>query len=138
LAFTLFVFWLWPLAPLFISEDSDINGENPGWSIDGLLIEDATLVLLDQGGNEVSTGESIFHKVVCKFWLIFFSLVGELSITSRHISHGYLKYDNSAFKILPDGWITFKTGDIYERTTNMRYIWKGRKDDYIQVFCVLF
>jgi len=70
--------------------------------------------------------------------LIFFSLVGELSITSRHISHGYLKYDNSAFKILPDGWITFKTGDIYERTTNMRYVWKGRKEDYIQVFLLSF
>jgi len=38
--------------------------------------------------------------------------VGELSIASRRISHGYLKYDNSAFNILPDGWITFKTGDI--------------------------
>ena len=133
MAFTLLFFWLWLLAPLFISKDSDINGENPGWSIDGLLIEDAIFALLDQDGNEVSTGESIFHKLVWKSRLIFFSLAGELSITSRHISHGYLNYDNSAFKILPDGWVRFKTGDIYERTTNMRYIWKGRKEDYIQV-----
>jgi hypothetical protein len=59
------------LAPLFISKDSDINGENPGWSIDDLLIEDALLVLLDQDGNEVSTGESSIHKVICKFLLIF-------------------------------------------------------------------
>ena len=59
-----FWLWLWPLGPLFISKDSDINGEAPGWSIDDLLIEDAILVLLDQDGNEVSTGESIFHKLV--------------------------------------------------------------------------
>ena len=49
------------------------------------------------------------------------------------ISQGYLKFDNSAFSKVHDGRIAFRTGDIYAKPDDEHIIWKGRKDDYIQV-----
>ena len=49
------------------------------------------------------------------------------------ISQGYLKFDNSAFSKALDGRTTFRTGDIYAKPDDDHIIWKGRKDDYIQV-----
>lgn len=58
---------------------------------------------------------------------------GELVITSSVINtNGYLRYDNSAFSQGADGKVTLGTGDIYARAGN-RLVWKGRKEDYIQV-----
>jgi long-subunit acyl-CoA synthetase (AMP-forming) len=69
--------------------------------------------------------------------LSFFSLPfvaeGELVIKSHIISKGYLDFDNSAFTIGSDGAVTFRTGDVYGRSAEQRLIWKGRKEDYIQV-----
>ena len=58
---------------------------------------------------------------------------GELVIKSHFISKGYLQFDNSAFTIDSDGAVIFRTGDIYVRSEEQRFIWKGRKSDYIQV-----
>ena len=58
---------------------------------------------------------------------------GELVIKSHIISKGYLRFDNSAFTIGSDGAVTFRTGDVYGRSAEQRLIWKGRKEDYIQV-----
>lgn len=60
-------------------------------------------------------------------------LEGELVITSRLISKGYLNYDNSSFAIEDGDLVTFHSGDIYGYIDADRLIWKGRKDDYIQV-----
>lgn len=49
------------------------------------------------------------------------------------ISQGYLNFDNSAFSKALDGRTTFRTGDIYLKPDSDHIIWKGRKDDYIQV-----
>ncbi|CAA7264466.1 unnamed protein product [Cyclocybe aegerita] len=57
----------------------------------------------------------------------------ELLVTSRYISQGYLNYDNNAFRKAEDGRITFRTGDLYEKTDAGRLIWRGRKEDYIQM-----
>ncbi|PPQ97453.1 hypothetical protein CVT26_002801 [Gymnopilus dilepis] len=84
-----------------------------GWSLEDCFFDDVQLVLVDEDGTENDQE-------------------GELIITTRHISRGYLKYDNSAFSFLPDGSTTFRTGDVYERKSDGRFIWKGRKDDYIQ------
>ncbi|KAF8962890.1 hypothetical protein BDZ97DRAFT_1920218 [Flammula alnicola] len=100
--------------PIFHSKIDQTDAEIEGWSIDDCLIEDAELTLMDEDG----------HHGLSE---------GELVITSRFISQGYLKYDNSAFTKAPDGKITFRTGDIYERTPNERFVWKGRKEDYIQM-----
>jgi long-subunit acyl-CoA synthetase (AMP-forming) len=61
---------------------------------------------------------------------------GELHIRSRLISRGYHNHDSSAFSIDPDGVIIFQTGDVYERIPSVdgdRLLWKGRKEDYIQM-----
>ena len=60
-------------------------------------------------------------------------LEGELVITSRLTSKGYLNYDNSSFVIEDGDLVTFYTGDIYGYVDPDRLIWKGRKDDYVQV-----
>lgn len=49
------------------------------------------------------------------------------------IGQGYLNFDNSAFTKALDGRTTFRTGDIYAKTVVDHLIWKGRKEDYIQV-----
>ena len=58
-------------------------------------------------------------------------------IKSHIISKGYLRFDNSTFTIGSDGAITFRTGDVYGRSADQRLVWKGRKEDYIQV-CHIF
>ncbi|KAJ3503195.1 hypothetical protein NLJ89_g8542 [Agrocybe chaxingu] len=96
--------------PLFHSK---ILSEDEGWAINDCLIEDAKLTLQV---DDDATGNS--H---------------ELLVTSRYISQGYLNYDNSAFRKAEDGRITFRTGDLYEKTDAGRLIWRGRKEDYIQM-----
>lgn len=64
------------------------------------------------------------------------ALEGELVITSRLTSKGYLKYDNSSFTIEDGDLVRFRTGDIYGFVDADRLIWKGRKEDYIQVRCI--
>ena len=54
-------------------------------------------------------------------------------IKSHIISKGYRCFDNSAFTIGSDGAVTFRTGDVYGRSAEQRLIWKGRKEDFIQV-----
>ncbi|KDR66938.1 hypothetical protein GALMADRAFT_232329 [Galerina marginata CBS 339.88] len=102
--------------PLFYTSINHLgdDADNEGWPVEDCLIEDAKLVLLDDGGRE-DTRE------------------GELVITSRYISRGYLKYDNSSFSESSGGLITFKTGDIYFKKPNGRLVWKGRKEDFIQM-----
>jgi long-subunit acyl-CoA synthetase (AMP-forming) len=68
-----------------------------------------------------------------RLFLIAFFAEGELVVKSHIISKGYLRFDNSSFTIGSDGAITFRTGDIYGRSAEQRLIWKGRKEDYIQV-----
>ena len=58
---------------------------------------------------------------------------GELVIKSHLISKGYLHLDNSAFTIDSDGAVTLRTGDIYGYGEEQRLVWKGRKEDYIEV-----
>jgi hypothetical protein len=63
------------------------------------------------------------------------ALEGELVITSRLTSKGYLNYDNSSFTIHDGNLVTFRTGDIYGYVDVHQLGWKGRKEDYIQVWC---
>ena len=71
------------------------------------------------------------------FCLLTCTIEGELVIKSHIISKGYLRFDNSTFTIGSDGAITFRTGDVYGRSADQRLVWKGRKEDYIQV-CHIF
>lgn len=67
------------------------------------------------------------------FFKLTYAIVGELVVSSHFIGGGYLACDHLGFSMGPDGETTFKTGDIYETTSNGRLRWKGRKEDYIQV-----
>ncbi|KAK0206705.1 hypothetical protein DFS33DRAFT_1420932, partial [Desarmillaria ectypa] len=58
---------------------------------------------------------------------------GELVVKSKLIPHGYIKYHDSSFSVDSDGWVTFKTGDKYQRTPDGRFKWLGRQTDFIQV-----
>jgi acyl-CoA synthetase (AMP-forming)/AMP-acid ligase II len=118
---------------LFSSKADDF-GRHGGWSMNDCLISDAELRLIDEDGNE--TAEGILVVLLLIIFLVLTDTViteGELVITSGMISQGYLKFDNSVFTKAPDGRTTFRTGDIYAKTTDDYFIWKGRKDDYIQV-----
>ena len=53
-------------------------------------------------------------------------------VSSRYINEGYLNRDSPGFTKSDDGRVTFRTGDIYQKQQGY-LIWKGRKDDYIQV-----
>ncbi|KAK0461978.1 uncharacterized protein EV420DRAFT_1665682 [Desarmillaria tabescens] len=58
---------------------------------------------------------------------------GELVVKSKLIPHGYIKYRDSSFSVDLDGWVTFTTGDKYQRTPDGRFKWLGRKTDFIQM-----
>ncbi|TFK38562.1 hypothetical protein BDQ12DRAFT_683838 [Crucibulum laeve] len=88
--------------------------ESGGWRIEDRLLYDSELIL---DGSEEETG--VFE--------------GELHIRSSIIGKGYLKHDSSAFSIDSEGKVTFRTGDIYERTVEHKLIWKGRREDFIHM-----
>ncbi|KAF4622433.1 hypothetical protein D9613_009459 [Agrocybe pediades] len=96
--------------PLF---HSTIGGAE-GWHVEDCLIDDAKLSLVDEAGEPTQTE-------------------GELVIRSRFVTKGYLEYDNNAFKLHEDGTVTFHTGDVYAFVDDQRLVWKGRKEDYIQM-----
>ncbi|KAF9473131.1 ketoacyl-synt-domain-containing protein [Pholiota conissans] len=96
--------------PLF---HSTINGVE-GWSKENCLLSDARLHLIDESGAEAKSE-------------------GELVVRSHFVTKGYLQYDNSAFIHENDGTISFRTGDIYGYVGDQRLVWKGRKEDYIQM-----
>ncbi|PPQ84949.1 hypothetical protein CVT25_004462 [Psilocybe cyanescens] len=96
--------------PLF---HSTTNGTE-GWYSKGCLLSDATLTIVNEEGK-VSDTE------------------GELVIRSRFITKGYLQYDNTPFTVEDDGTVSFRTGDIYGYVADQRLMWKGRKEDYIQM-----
>uniref|UniRef100_A0A8H7XR57 Uncharacterized protein n=1 Tax=Psilocybe cubensis TaxID=181762 RepID=A0A8H7XR57_PSICU len=102
-----------PLFFTWIDHQKDPE-ENAGYPSEDCLIDDATIVLLDDEGNENPSE-------------------GEFVITSKDFTRCYLKYDNSCFTDSADGRITFRTGDLYERNRFGRFVWKGRKEDYIQL-----
>ncbi|KAK0482062.1 hypothetical protein EDD18DRAFT_1362674 [Armillaria luteobubalina] len=58
---------------------------------------------------------------------------GELVVKSKLIPHGYINYHDLSFSVDPNGWVTFKTGDKYQRTPDGRFKWLGRKTDFIQM-----
>ncbi|KAF8953962.1 hypothetical protein BDZ97DRAFT_1929174 [Flammula alnicola] len=96
--------------PLFHST----TGGAEGWYSKDCLLADAALNLVDEAGAN-ATSE------------------GELVIKSRLITKGYLQYDNSSFTVEDDGTVSFRTGDIYGYIGDQRLVWKGRKEDYIQM-----
>lgn len=57
-------------------------------------------------------------------------LDGEMYVKSRLISKGYYNYESTAFSFDSEGYITFRTGDLYSRNDG-RVIWRGRTEDYI-------
>lgn len=59
-------------------------------------------------------------------------LDGELVVKSKSIPHGYLNYDDGSFTVEEDCWVTFRTGDRYRRTDDGKFVWLGRKTDFIQ------
>ena len=116
------------LGPLF---HSNIN--NPeGWFSHECLIPGAELSIIDEQGRDAA-GKVIPTSVAIVFSLNCIMAEGELVIKSHLISKGYLRFDSSAFTIGSDGAVTFRTGDIYEHSEEQRLVWKGRKEDYIQV-----
>ena len=118
------------IGSLFLSKVDDFD--RYGWSIRDCLIPDAELRLVDEDGNEVPQG--ITQCFAFDHFLVLTCLLeGELVITSKIISQGYLNFDNLAFSKVDDGRTTFRTGDIYAKPDDEHIIWKGRKDDYIQV-----
>ncbi|KAJ6610193.1 hypothetical protein B0H10DRAFT_1883603 [Mycena sp. CBHHK59/15] len=98
---------------LFHSLLSDVAS---GWSIKSSIISDAKFSLVDENGDNAE-------------------IEGELRITSKLISTGYLKYESTSFTTDTDGNTTFCTGDIYSHPPGDpdRLIWQGRKDDFIQL-----
>ena len=115
---------------LFFSKVDD--NDRYGWLIRDCGIPDAELKLVDEDGKENLHG--ITQCFAFTYILILTDFPeGELVITSKMISQGYLKFDNSAFSKALDGRTTFRTGDIYAKPDDDHIIWKGRKDDYIQV-----
>ncbi|KAF8900861.1 hypothetical protein CPB84DRAFT_1778561 [Gymnopilus junonius] len=96
--------------PLF---HSAANGTE-GWYSKDCLLSDAIVKLANEDGESVSTE-------------------GELVIRSRFITKGYLQYDNSSFTVEDDNTVTFHTGDIYGYVGDQRLVWRGRKEDYIQM-----
>ena len=118
------------IGSLFSSKVDDFD--RYGHSIKDCLIPGAELRLVDEDGNEDLQG--ITQCFASDHFLIFTIFPeGELVITSEIISQGYLKFDNLAFTKGLDGRTTFRTGDIYAKPDNDHIIWKGRKDDFIQV-----
>ena len=118
------------IGSLFSSKADDFD--RYGWSIKDCLIPGAELKLVDEDGNEDLQG--IAPRLALDHFLSLTVFPeGELVITSEIISQGYLKFDNSAFTKVLDGRTTFRTGDIYAKPDDDHIIWKGRKDDYIQV-----
>ena len=101
-----------------------------GWNIKDCLIADATLTLVNEAGTVSDTG-------LCYIFECFLPterlIEGELIIKSRLITNGYKSFNNSNFSIEEDGMIVFRTGDIYGYVGDKRIIWRGRKEDYIQV-----
>ncbi|KAJ2925849.1 hypothetical protein H1R20_g11245, partial [Candolleomyces eurysporus] len=96
--------------PLFHGTLSD----TAGWPISDCLVPDAQLSLVSENG------ELAFDE-------------GELHISSPVISKGYLRPNYSAFAIAANGCVTLRTGDIYQLVDGTRLIWKGRKEDFIQM-----
>ncbi|KAJ7760901.1 hypothetical protein DFH07DRAFT_1059948 [Mycena maculata] len=83
-----------------------------GWAIEDALISDAHFTLMDDAGNSHDSE-------------------GELCITSKLISKGYLDHDNSGFSVAADGiTVKFKTGDRYTKVDGCLR-WLGRKDDFV-------
>jgi long-subunit acyl-CoA synthetase (AMP-forming) len=118
------------IGSLFSSKLDDFD--RYGWPIKDCLIPDAELRLVDEDGNEDLEG--ITQCFTFDHFLILSVFPeGELVIISEMISQGYLNFDNSTFTKTLDGRITFRTGDIYAKPDDDHLIWKGRKDDYIQV-----
>ena len=115
---------------LFSSKIDDFD--RYGWLIKDCLIPYAELSLVDEDGNEDPQGITQCFAFD-HFLIVTVFSEGELVITSKMISQGYLKFDNSAFSKVLDGRTTFRTGDIYAKPDDEHIIWKGRKDDYIQV-----
>ncbi|KDR66936.1 hypothetical protein GALMADRAFT_232327 [Galerina marginata CBS 339.88] len=96
--------------PLFHSTAGGLEG----WSSKDCLLSDATVKLVNESGETVTSE-------------------GELVIRSHLITKGYLQYDNSAFTVEDDGTVSFRTGDVYGYVADQRMVWRGRKDDYIQM-----
>ena len=111
---------------LFSSKIDDFD--RYGWLIKDCLIPDAELSLVDEDGNEDPQGITQCFAFD-HFLIVTVFPEGELVITSKMISQGYLKFDNSAFSKVLDGRTTFRTGDIYAKPDDEHIIWKGRKDD---------
>ncbi|KAK0453799.1 hypothetical protein EV421DRAFT_1701579 [Armillaria borealis] len=90
------------------------DARSNGYSAQDALIADGIMSLVGSD-NEEATFE------------------GELVVKSKLIPHGYIKYRDSSFSVDSDGWVTFKTGDKYQRTPDGRFKWLGRKTDFIQM-----
>ncbi|KAJ7096818.1 hypothetical protein C8R44DRAFT_989127 [Mycena epipterygia] len=58
---------------------------------------------------------------------------GELVVKSKSIPDGYINYDDGSFAVDEDGWVTFRTGDRCRRTDDGKFVWVGRKTDFIQM-----
>lgn len=103
-----------------------------GWSIKDCNIPDALFSLANEHGEECADGEFIMYSM--DIHLVTFFVEGELWIKSKLIARRYLNPEQkSPFSLDSEGYITFRTGDIYSRTSDDRLVWKGRKEDFIQV-----
>ncbi|PBK69778.1 ketoacyl-synt-domain-containing protein [Armillaria solidipes] len=90
------------------------DARSNGYSAQDALISDGIMSLVGSDNEEAT-------------------LEGELVVKSKLIPHGYIKYRDSSFSVDSDGWVTFKTGDKYQRTPDGRFKWLGRKTDFIQM-----
>ncbi|TEB25720.1 ketoacyl-synt-domain-containing protein [Coprinellus micaceus] len=88
--------------------------ETPGWPISECLVPESELTLVDENGEQTSDE-------------------GELHISSPIISKGYLRPNYTAFTVASSGRVTLRTGDIYQFVNGDRLVWKGRKEDYVQM-----
>ncbi|KAI5117734.1 hypothetical protein M0805_002079 [Coniferiporia weirii] len=84
-----------------------------GVPISSCMIAEANLSLIDDKGVESQS-------------------FGELVISSKNISKGYLNFDSDAYSINSVGVTTFRTGDMY-RLSHGYLAWQGRREDYIQL-----
>ena len=106
------------VASLFIDKNTEITGEVvPA----GYVPEDIEVVLLDDGGNEVT-----------------FDCVGEIAVRSRYLASGYWrKPERTALAFVPvpgrDGLRLYRTGDLGRMSPDGCLVHLGRKDFQVKV-----
>ena len=96
------------------------------------MLPGTQLKLVDESGAEVSTGESA--TMLSRIYALTTHSRGRAYYSSPKRHQGILIAITTILRS-PTRMtgLSFKTGDIYAFVGDQRLVWKGRKEDYIQV-----